>query len=327
MSTNKLNKKLIKNAKNRELLYAEAQEKAISEQRKALKKDRDTTTSVSVLKFLIKKHLEEAYLFESSLIKSYSECDYVVKFWGPLVEKAFKNSSIIPHWGDTIPGSLLSLGVKMKMDLRLIAINNSKLQDHGYGEVAKECSTPKYFKDKRKTVVASKALLNSVINKNAINQEKDCVYIPYLIAMGFEMHLCIVFLKSNSFYITKKVKTISFPSNLNNFAKESIEVANGLLDLVAICEAIKKQACRGKKRKCIDDCISNTTVKQKEYGTSKVVWDNVEEDELEDEVNDNEDDDDDENDDDDEDDDDDEGQEDVNDENDEENNDDEGDSD
>ncbi|KAI7903564.1 uncharacterized protein BX663DRAFT_433566, partial [Cokeromyces recurvatus] len=91
----------------------------------------------------IKKHLEQAYLFESSLIKSHSECDYVVKFCGPLVEKTFKNPSVIPHWGDTIPGSLLSLGVKMKMDLRLIAINNSKLQDHGYGEVARECSTPK----------------------------------------------------------------------------------------------------------------------------------------------------------------------------------------
>lgn len=144
--------------------------------------------------------------------------------------------------GDTIPGSLLSLGVKMKMDLRLITINNSKLQDHGYGEIAKECSTPKYFKDKRKTVVASKALLNSVINKNAIDQEKDCVYIPYLIAMGFEMHLCIVFLKSNNLYITKKVKTINFPSNLNSFAEESIKVANGLLDLV-VSIYIKKKDC------------------------------------------------------------------------------------
>lgn len=114
----------------------------------------------------------------------------------------------------------------------MFSFNNSKLQDHGYGEVTKEVSTPKYFKDKRKTVVASKALLTSVINKNAINQEKDDVYIPYLIAMGFDMHLCIVFLKSNNFYITKKVKTITFPSSLNNFAKESIEVANGILDLV-----------------------------------------------------------------------------------------------
>lgn len=46
----------------------------------------------------IKKHLEQAYLFEKSLVKSYSECDYVVKFWGPLVEKVFKTTSIIPHW-------------------------------------------------------------------------------------------------------------------------------------------------------------------------------------------------------------------------------------
>ncbi|CEP07637.1 hypothetical protein [Parasitella parasitica] len=42
------------------------------------------------------------------------------------------------------------------------------------------------------------------------------------------------------------------------------------------------------------DTSHNTALKQKEYGTIKVVWDNVEEDELEDEVNDNEDDDDDE---------------------------------
>ncbi|CAO3607101.1 unnamed protein product [Mucor hiemalis] len=89
----------------------------------------------------------------------------------------------------------------------------------------------------------------------------------------------------------------------------------------------KKEACRGKKRKCTDDCISDTAVKQKEYGTSKVIWDNDEEDELEDEVNDNEDDDDDESDDVDEDDDNDEGQEDVNDDNDEESNVDEDDSD
>lgn len=122
--------------------------------------------------------------------------------------------------------------MKMKMDLRLVVTNSSELQDHGYGEVAKECSTSKYFKDKRKTVVASKALLNSIVQQNAIKHEKDCVYIPYLIAMGFDMHLCVVFLKSNNFYITKKVKTIVFPSTLENFAKESIEVVNGLLDLV-----------------------------------------------------------------------------------------------
>jgi hypothetical protein len=57
---------------------------------------------------------------------------------------------------------------------------------------------------------------------------------------------------------------------------------------------IKKQACRGKKRNCIDSCINNTIESEKECGTSKVVWDNVEEDELEDEVDGDEDDNDDE---------------------------------
>ncbi|KAG1450679.1 hypothetical protein G6F46_010378 [Rhizopus delemar] len=213
----------------------------------------------SILFTKIKKHLEQAYLFEKSLVKSYSECDYVVKFWGPLVEKVFKNTSIIPHWGDKIPGSIISLGMKMKMALRLVVTNSSELHDHGYGEVAKECSTSKYSKNKRKIVVASKALLNSIVQQNAINHEKDCVYIPYLIAMGFDMHL-------------------SFPSTLENFAKESIEVVNGLLDLVV----------KGKKRKRIDSCIGNITMNEKQYGISKVIWDNAKEDELEDEASDDE---------------------------------------
>jgi hypothetical protein len=119
----------------------------------------------------------------------------------------------------------------MKMDLRLTRTHNFNLQNHGYGEIAKKVSKPKYLKDKRKTVVASKTLLNLIISMNT-NQEKDGVYIPYLIVMGFDMHLCVVCLVSDKFYITKKIKTISFPSSLSNFSKELINVANGLLDLV-----------------------------------------------------------------------------------------------
>lgn len=72
---------------------------------------------------------------------------------------------------NTVPDSIISLGMKMKMDLCLVVTNSSELQDHGYGEVAKERSTSKYFK-KRKIVVASKALLNSIVQQNAINHEK-----------------------------------------------------------------------------------------------------------------------------------------------------------
>lgn len=77
----------------------------------------------------------------------------------------------------------------MEMDLRLIAIDKTQLEDHGYGEVAKQCSVLKCFKDKRKAAIACKALLNSIITSNAINQKKESVFVPYLIVMGFEMHL------------------------------------------------------------------------------------------------------------------------------------------
>lgn len=37
----------------------------------------------------------------------------------------------------------------------------------------------------------------------------------------------------------------------------------------------------------MDDCIASSTVKQKRYGTSKTVWEDVNEHELEEEVSDN----------------------------------------
>ncbi|KAI7867571.1 hypothetical protein BDF14DRAFT_1802310 [Spinellus fusiger] len=55
-------------------------------------------TAASIVKFVLKKHMNEAYLFESQMVQSYSECDFLVKFWSPLVEKVFRNTSITPHW-------------------------------------------------------------------------------------------------------------------------------------------------------------------------------------------------------------------------------------
>lgn len=43
-----------------------------------------------------------------------------------------------------------------------------------------------------------------------------------------------------------------------------------------------------KKRKRIDSCIGNITMNEKQYGISKVIWDNAKEDELEDEASDDE---------------------------------------
>lgn len=117
------------------------------------------------------------------------------------------------------------------MDLRLVVLKDKQCADHGFGEVAKKCTSSKYYKDKRKAVVACKALLNSVLQQNTLNK-KECVFAPFLIVMGFEMQLSVVYLKSNGFYITQKIKTIAFPSSLDNFAEEATALAIGLLELV-----------------------------------------------------------------------------------------------
>ncbi|KAI9263861.1 hypothetical protein EDC94DRAFT_658757 [Helicostylum pulchrum] len=63
-----------------------------------------------------KKHLNESYLFDKAMIMLYSECDFAAKFWGPMIEKVFKDSDVITQWGDRMS---TSQGIYMKMDLRL----------------------------------------------------------------------------------------------------------------------------------------------------------------------------------------------------------------
>lgn len=70
--------------------------------------------------------------------------------------------------GNTKPDSLTSLGIHMKMNLRLIAIPLSKFVSHnGYGKIVRLVSGPKFYKDKRKVVIAPKGLLNTIITKSS----------------------------------------------------------------------------------------------------------------------------------------------------------------
>lgn len=93
--------------------------------------------------------------------------------------------------------------------------------------------------------------------------------------MGFEMHLCILTLIANKLYVTK-ILTMKIPSNSSNFSEELMGLVNRLLELVSICETIKKQACRGKKRKSMDDIVNGSACKkQSEKQCTNVIWDKI----------------------------------------------------
>lgn len=47
------------------------------------RKSQDTSIACSIAKFVIKKHLHHSHLFEKTLVRIFSEFDFVVKFGGP----------------------------------------------------------------------------------------------------------------------------------------------------------------------------------------------------------------------------------------------------
>ncbi|KAI7867564.1 hypothetical protein BDF14DRAFT_1983690 [Spinellus fusiger] len=233
-------------------------------------------TAASIVKFVLKKHMNEAYLFESQMVQSYSECDFLVKFWSPLVEKVFRNTSITPHWGDTTPNSLTALGINMKMDLRLVTASpNRQLSDNGYGEFSKLVSEQKFFKDKRKTVVASKALLNSIISKDPFINFQE-VHIPYVIVMGFELHLYSLSLSQKKIYMTRKIKSVFFPTTLDNLPEAAQALVSGLLNLLEMSLTVKRLATKVTKRKSMDDFLnSSSNINSSNDCLTKVLWDEV----------------------------------------------------
>lgn len=82
-----------------------------------------------------------------------------------------------------------------------------------------------------KAVVASKALLNSIINKEPTIDFRD-IHIPYVIVMGFELHLCSLSFARAKTYVTRKLKSVSFPSSINRLSQEIQGLTNGLLCLL-----------------------------------------------------------------------------------------------
>jgi hypothetical protein len=123
----------------------------------------------------------------------------------------------------------------MKMDLRLISIaskvSKDLSSDHSSGEFAPAFSQSKYYKDKRKAVIASKSALNTILSKNKSVNIHD-LFAPYIIVMGFQMHLCFLGLADDKLYYTKKLRTLTFPTTINDIYPSIQNLVEGLYELL-----------------------------------------------------------------------------------------------
>lgn len=124
---------------------------------------------------------------------------------------------------------------KMKMDLRLVSIASKVYKnlssDHGSGEFAPAFSQSKYYKDKRKAVIASKSALNIILSKNKSVNIHD-LFALYIIVIGFQMHLCFLGLADNKLYYTKKLKKLTFSTTINDIYPSIRNLIEGLYELL-----------------------------------------------------------------------------------------------
>lgn len=104
-------------------------------------------------------------LFEIDELKAMSENDYIVKFWGRLIELTFENTSLYPHWGYTVSEVCKRNNSKMKMDLRVLCnamTNSNEKDDVSLGEFAKNVTNGKLYKDRTKLATHAKMILNEL---------------------------------------------------------------------------------------------------------------------------------------------------------------------
>ncbi|KAI7859420.1 hypothetical protein BDC45DRAFT_564230 [Circinella umbellata] len=207
---------------------------------------------------VIKVHLYGSSIFDDSSFNS--EQDYVIKIWSNLVEAIFRETGIVPHWDDTVSGTVLTYGLTIKLDLRLLDIINKSSPDYAIGEFAKDVYSHKYYKDKTKAVLGTKARLNHLLNCNKIplNQVANIRY-PFLLVVGFQVKAYTLRLVGPGLYILESEGTAAYPTTLSEIKNGGIKNVINLLDKFKdLCLVIKSyqdeknDAHKTNKRKTMD---------------------------------------------------------------------------
>jgi hypothetical protein len=183
---------------------------------------------------------KKAFMFNTQRIKTYSEADYIVKFWGPVFEYFFgTDEHIFLHWydyflfkdkkkmdyfwkytnfsfrGETSPAVCTNNGIKMRLDLRMMVTQNNKfIMDTTNCEYAATPTCSKLFKDRLKLVLGGKAYINEMIKSCPYIDEAEIkkIKLPFVQIMGFNAVLSMISLKDKGVYIIEDVMKFKFPT-------------------------------------------------------------------------------------------------------------------
>lgn len=149
----------------------------------------------SVYLFILTMHLDRPWLFYQQNTANYSEADYIYKFWAYVFKLSLDyKPNVVLRWGDTISTSCKKAGRKLKLDLKLVFVEeNVHAVDTCTGEMAKKATVEKIYRDKLKSTIATKWHLNTILKKVPFVRPKDVpmLKMPILQIAGFSRKLIV----------------------------------------------------------------------------------------------------------------------------------------
>ncbi|KAF7720893.1 hypothetical protein EC973_005794 [Apophysomyces ossiformis] len=187
--------------------------------------------------FLLEIYCYDSYLLDLEFRPSLSEADYIIKFWGPLIDILLKGSSVWAHWGDTI--AISDQKLNLRMDLRLLCKSISSGHDTANGEFGKTATVNKYYGDKLKLVLNGKNQLNHLLKEHH-GDAKD-VKICLLQVLGFEAELYYMWIYGDGVYVLQRLKTFTIPTVRSDLAKDIGNLVDGLSTMKCLAENLSNQ--------------------------------------------------------------------------------------
>ncbi len=120
----------------------------------------------------------------------------------------------------------------MKLDFRLRVIPlSSNDYDTSTGEFARQARPTKLFGDKLKSIIATKAMLNSIATKYKLNTEEIMkLKFPIIQVMGLEATISVFSLVAPKLYILQDIYAMNFPASCKDLRNDGIKkIYHGLL--------------------------------------------------------------------------------------------------
>ncbi|ORE02530.1 hypothetical protein BCV72DRAFT_245101 [Rhizopus microsporus var. microsporus] len=141
--------------------------------------------------------------------------------------------------GDTMTNPCKSKGLKFKLDLHIVVLNDKEVVVDGMAaEVAKTATKHKLYEDKLKSILATKCHIKNFLETVPYITAEDIkkLKFPIMQIMGMNVHIYVLRLPCRGIYVVDNGFSFSFPCNMKLLRTETEKLIDGLSLVEALLE-------------------------------------------------------------------------------------------